>query len=143
VAPIRVVLGEPPAELRAALGLVPLADQGLIVVGEPIGELEILLSAAEADVVVLGMAGDELPPVAERLLDEYPRIAVLAIAAGGTRGLLYRLRPQLTEIGAITPAGLAAAIRRAADPAFVDPAVRSPAGPSPAGPGPDGPGPAG
>jgi hypothetical protein len=79
-------------------------------------EIETLLLAGEleADVVVVGMSGGVLPPIAERLVDEYPDISVLAVDLERNEGLIYRLRPQVTWIAGMTPAGLSAAIRLAA-----------------------------
>jgi len=110
VQPIRILLVEPPPGLGAVLA----GEPDLSVIGKPRGEVDVLLQAALADVVVLGAPGAQTPAVAERLLDEYPSIAVFAIDGDGGHGRLHRLRPQVTELGEVTPAGLVVAIRRAA-----------------------------
>ena len=89
-------------------------EPDLTVIGNPRSEVDVLLQAALADVVLLGASGAESPPVAERLLDEYPSIAVFAIDGDGGHQRLHRLRPQVTSLGEVTTAGLLLAIRRAA-----------------------------
>lgn len=84
----------------------------LTVVGETSGEVDLLLSAERADVVILG-ASRGLPCAAERLLDEYPRLGVIAIDIEAARGRLYRLGPHVTQLDRVTPAELATAIRLA------------------------------
>jgi hypothetical protein len=54
--------------------------------------------------------------VAERLVDENPRIGLLAMDLDRARGWVYQLRPQLTQIDSVTTAELADAIRCAANP---------------------------
>jgi len=110
VQPIRILLVEPPPGLGAVLA----GEPDLTVIGEPHDEVDVLLQAAEADVVILRAAGTATVATAERLLDEYPGIAVFAIDGDGVRGRLHRLRPQVTELGEVTPAGLVVAIRHAA-----------------------------
>ena len=111
---IRILLTEAAPELRAVVHEM-LADQSdLIVIGNVSGEMDVLLQAGKADVVVVGMIGAALPPVAERLVDEYPRIGVLALDIGHEQGLLYQLRPHVDVITALTPLGLVTAIRQAA-----------------------------
>ena len=82
----------------------------LVVVGESGGEMDLLLKAERADVVILGPAA-VLPGAAERLLDEYPRLAVIAVDDRSARGWLYRLGLYVTQLDRVTPAGLATAIR--------------------------------
>lgn len=112
--PIRILLAETTAALRAAVRSALVGQPDLIVVGDTSGEVEVLLQALQADIVIIGMSGVALPAVAERLVDEYPRIGVLAVDIDGQQGLLYQLRPQLARIDEVTPAVLVAAIRRVA-----------------------------
>jgi DNA-binding NarL/FixJ family response regulator len=112
--PIRVLLAETVARLRAEVRDALAGQPDLIVVGDASDEVEVLLQAERADVVIVGMSGTTLPSTAERLIDEYPRIGVIAIDIDREQGLLYQLRPQLSRIAELTPAGLAAAIRRVA-----------------------------
>jgi hypothetical protein len=111
---IRIILALTPEGLRAAVA-VALADApDIFVVADASDEVTALIDAGLADVAIVGMTGGELPAVAERLLDEHPGIAVLAVDIEGEQGLLYQLRPELTPIDAVTPVALVAAIRRAA-----------------------------
>lgn len=111
---IRILLAEAVPQLRAVLHETLAGQADLIVVGDVSGELDVLLRAGQTDVVIVGMTGATLPAVAERLVDEYPRIGVLALDMGHEQGLLYQLWPQLRAIATLTPNGLAAAIRQAA-----------------------------
>lgn len=112
---IRILLGEAPAGLHAAVRTAVVNHPDLVLVGAASGEVEVLLRAEHADVVIIGMSGATLSPMAERLLGEYPRIGVVAVDIDQDQGFLYRLRPQLARIGNVTPAGLVAAIRTAAN----------------------------
>lgn len=112
--PIRILLAETADGLRAVVNHALAGQPDLIVVGSANGEVEVLLQAERVDVVIVGMSGTALPSVAERLVDEYPRIGVLAIDVDRAQGLLYQLRPQLAQIAELTPAVLTAAIRQAA-----------------------------
>jgi DNA-binding NarL/FixJ family response regulator len=111
---IRILLAEAAAGLQTMVHNALAGRPDLVVIGDASDEVDVLLQAAGADVVIIGMSSTTLPSVAERLLEEYPRLGVLAIDVDRERGLLYQLRPQLTEFVQLTPAILAAAIRRAA-----------------------------
>ena len=110
---IRILLVEVMAGLRALIRSALAGEPDFVVVGEARDEVEALLQAGRADVFIMGMSGTTLPPVAERIVDEYPWAGVLAVDLDRGQGLLYRLRPQLSQISDLTPTGLAAAIRRA------------------------------
>jgi DNA-binding NarL/FixJ family response regulator len=112
VQPIRVLLAEPPTSLRTVVRDAVGGQPDLVVVGESRGEVDLLLRAAVADVVIV-RTDTCVSAVAERLLDEYPRIAVLAVDVGAARGRLYRLGPHVTDFDRVTPAGLVSAIRLA------------------------------
>jgi hypothetical protein len=90
----------------------------LTVVGSAHGEVKVLLQAGrfEANVVIVEIAGKEVPAVAERLVDEYRDIGVLAVDTNHKQALLYRLRLGYSWVHELTPAVLAGAIRRAANP---------------------------
>ncbi|MET9272059.1 hypothetical protein [Kribbella sp. NPDC003557] len=68
------VVGESELELEPAFGT----------------ELELMLAVAELepDLVVVSMSGRVVPPLAERLLDEYPRLMVLALDVDHSEGLV-------------------------------------------------------
>ena len=80
--------------------------------------MAVLLQAGQvdADVVVLGIRCDALPPLAERLVDEYPEVGVLAVDIDHARALIHRRCPSTEWIPDFTTADLAEAIRRAAAP---------------------------
>ena len=63
-----------------------------------------------------GPIASVLVGMAERLVDENPRIGLLAMDLDRARGWVYQLRPQLTQIDSVTTAELADAIRCAANP---------------------------
>jgi hypothetical protein len=117
VSPIRILLAGVPVGLPAAVHAAVAGESDLLVVGETSGEVETLLETgrAGADVVIVGMSNAALPPIAERLIDEYPRIGVLAVDLDRDEGVLYRLRPQSAWIGDIRVTGLAVVVRRAAE----------------------------
>lgn len=112
---IRIALADSPDRLRHAVRRVLVNEPDLVVVAEADGDVAVLLVAGRADVVIVGMTGGEPPTIAERLVDEYPDIGVLAVDMDRREGLLYRLRPELTSIDVLTPESLVAAIRRAAE----------------------------
>lgn len=111
---IRVLLAAKAVELRAVVADALIGQPDLAVIRDVGDEVEVLLHAEQADVVIVGMSGSTLPGVVERLVDEYPRIGVLALDIERGRGLLYQLRPQLDQITGLTPGELTAAIRQAA-----------------------------
>jgi DNA-binding NarL/FixJ family response regulator len=112
VRPVRIVLDQPQTRVRAVVGEALAGQPDLMIVGETSGEVDLLLSAEQADVVILGSNVD-LPCAAERLFDEYPKLGVIALDVEAARGRLYWLGPVVTQLDPVTPAGLAAAIRLA------------------------------
>jgi DNA-binding transcriptional LysR family regulator len=112
---IRVVLAELPDELRAIVQQSIAAEPDLVVVADVADEVSVLLEARRADVVIVSMRDAELPAIAERLVDEYARIGVLAVDPEHEQGLLYQLRPKLVAIDAVNPGSLVAAVRQAAE----------------------------
>lgn len=110
---IRLLLADLPAtlahEVESALAGAP--DVG--VVGAGLAEVDLLIRAADADVVLVEAVGSQLPGVAERLVDEYPGLGVLGLDERH-RGLICRLSPRLEVVDAAAPEDLVAAIRRAA-----------------------------
>jgi DNA-binding NarL/FixJ family response regulator len=112
---IRIVLAEPPDELRDALLQALAHEPDIAIVADASGDFSVLLEAAHADVVIVGMRQSRLPAIAEHLVDEYPLIGVLAVDIDQGQGLLYQLRPKLTPIDAVNAGSLVSAIRRAAE----------------------------
>ena len=84
-------------------------------VGDKSG-LAAAVSESGADVVVVGCEEDELAEIGDHLFQKYPRLTVLAVAAGGRRAFLYELQPQTTPLGEISPQLLVDSIRKAARP---------------------------
>jgi DNA-binding NarL/FixJ family response regulator len=112
---IRIAVAAAPEELHPLVQRGLAGDPGLSVVAVASGEVALLLEAARADVVVVGMHRGELPAVAERLLDEYPHVGVVCVDVGSGRGAVYRLRPDVAEMADVSPTSIAAAIRSAAE----------------------------
>lgn len=112
----RILVTARPAGLRAAVHTATSGAADLVAVDVDGGEVELLLRAGypDAGLVVVAMTGRTLPPLAERLLDEYPRLAVLAVDLGRGEGLLHRMCPATTLLQDLAGDGLAAVLRRAA-----------------------------
>lgn len=112
---IRVLVANRPAGLAAAVCNAIGEEPDLEVVEVDGGEIDLLLCSGEmdADVVVVGTQG-AVPGVAERLVDEYPQVGVVAVDLRRGNGLLYRLRPEAVPLPELLPDGLAAAVRIAA-----------------------------
>lgn len=112
---VRIALAEMPAELYRLVeqGLAGQPDLTLVAVAA--GEVELMLEAAQADVVVVPMRRGEIPAVAERLIDEYPNVGVVCVNLDAGRGVVFRLRPDLAPIEEVSPEAIAAAIRSAAE----------------------------
>jgi len=63
-----------------------------------------------ADVVIVG--GHD-PTVVAELLEQQPRVKVLAVTADARTSWLYALRPERVQIGCLSADSLVAAVRRA------------------------------
>jgi hypothetical protein len=94
-------------------GLADQPDLGLLALAS--SEVGLLLEATRADVVVVAMRHGEMPAVAERLLDEDPRVGIVGVDIKAGSGAVYRLRPSLAAIPEVTPSAIVAAIRCAAE----------------------------
>jgi AmiR/NasT family two-component response regulator len=116
VAPTRILVADQPTPLRAAVHNAITGEPDFELVEISGSEMELLLVVAEAnaDLVVVAMTARTLPPLAERLLDENPRLAVLAVDLDRAEGLLHRVRPDTTLIQDLSADGLTAVLRRAA-----------------------------
>ena len=105
--PIRVVLADLAEPLRDGLERVLAQNTDLTVTS--VGDhLEVLLAVGEvqADVVVLGMRGGEVPGIATHLVEEYPHLRILTIRADARRVRVYELLRRLVQIGEVSPGGL-------------------------------------
>jgi hypothetical protein len=112
---VRIAVAAVPEELHRLVVQGLAGEPDLTVVAVASGEVGLLLEAARADVVVVAMHRGALPPVVERLLDEYPHVGVVGIDVEGGRGAVYRLRPDFTSMDDVSPGAIAAAIRSAAE----------------------------
>ena len=89
-------------------------DMAVVGTASSFGELLDLAHAADPDVVVVGLAGAELPREGLQLLFERPHVSVLGIEAHEGRAWLYELRPEQIEIGEVSPDEVVDTIRLAA-----------------------------
>ena len=71
------------------------------------------VAKAKPDVVVLG---EDDPPLVAALLEQSPRLKVLAVVEEGQDSWLYGLSPERTRLGALSPSRLVGAVQRAARP---------------------------
>ncbi len=91
-------------------------DPTLEIVGEVPWSLDIAAAAQsaaqslDAEVVVAGSAASDAPTI-EKLLEVRPRARVLTIADDGAQGVLYRLAPEATTLGELSPERLLEAMR--------------------------------
>jgi DNA-binding NarL/FixJ family response regulator len=77
------------------------------------GGLPRKVARTRPDVVLLGM---DDPPLAAALLEESPRLKVLSVDEESRDSWLYRLNPERTSLGSLTPDGLVRIVRRAVGP---------------------------
>src|SRR4051794_29024846 len=95
--PIRILIGDWSDRLHSAVRSAVADQPDMVTLADGHSELDVMLHAEAADVVVLSMSGDQLPAAAHRLLDEYPAIGVIAIDVDRHHGLILQLRAQATE----------------------------------------------
>jgi DNA-binding NarL/FixJ family response regulator len=113
---IRVLLAGLPRMLRDIVATV-LASQADIVVVGTVPEMEDLAHAtglSNANIIVLGLEGAELPAACTELLCAHPSVTVLGVTGDGRQAIRLRMRPERAEIGEVSPQGLVDAIRAAA-----------------------------
>jgi hypothetical protein len=115
----RVILVGLPRLLEEIVAAAIVAEDDLVLTGSvrhparlPNGS-----SSVDADVVITGEHDAE---AAVAFLHRYPRLKVLALARDGESSSLYELRPVLLPLGQLSPAGLVAALRRAAAPVYAN-----------------------
>jgi 3-dehydroquinate synthase class II len=111
---LRILVADTSEALRAVVRHAVADQPDLVTIENGVGDVEFMLNAEDADVVVVGMAGEDFPAIAERLLDEYCNIGVVAIDTDRNHGVILRLRPQHVVISELSPPTLGAAIRMAA-----------------------------
>ncbi|GGL04311.1 hypothetical protein [Streptomyces flaveus] len=113
MADIRVVLIDMPQLLRQILQDVIDASPGMTVVRAHPRRVP-LVEAVDRDaaqVVVFGQESLQLAPECRELLEQRPRVQVLAVSRDGVRTTLYGLRPHRELLGELEPEQLADAIR--------------------------------
>ncbi len=90
-------------------------EGGIDIVGDlrSLNELPEAVQRADAEVVVCGLPGAALPGLFEEVLTKHPRATVVAIEADGRHSALYRLRPQRSPLGELSPRQLLDVIRAA------------------------------
>jgi len=117
VASIVVLLAQLPPAVRETLKEVFTGQADMRVVVAENGPVEVLVAAGQtgAGVVILGMDDDdELPGIASHLLDQYPRLTILAVGADSGQVFLYQLRPQLVPLGELDSRQLLQVVRTTA-----------------------------
>jgi len=116
VASIVVLLAQLPPAVRETLKEVFTGQADMRVVVAENGPVEVLVAAGQtgAGVVILGMDDDELPGIASHLLDQYPRLTILAVGADSRHVFLYQLRPQLVPLGELDSRQLLQVVRTTA-----------------------------
>jgi DNA-binding NarL/FixJ family response regulator len=78
------------------------------------GSQDSIVAAArriKAHVVIVGEAPRRLAQLFDRLLEEQPQTRVLSLQGNGRQAFLYRLSPELLELGELSPQTLIGAIR--------------------------------
>ncbi len=112
--PIRILIADPSETLHALVHRA-IADQpDLVTIENGHTEVDVILRAEAADAVIVAMAGEQVPAIVDRLIDEYADIGVVAINIDRNKGVVFRPRPQPVEIGELSPPALGAAIRMSA-----------------------------
>ena len=112
---VRILIGVLPASLHTVVTEAVRSQADMTVVGAAAQHTEMLLQAGSLhpDLVLLAMAGDELPGIVSHLFDQYPHLAILAVAADGREGLLCTLQPHVARLPTATPEALVRTIRTA------------------------------
>jgi hypothetical protein len=113
--PTRILLVALPRILEEIVSDILSSERGLEVVDtfRKVDSLPRKVARARPDVVVLGR---DDPPLAAALLEQSPRLKVLAVVGGGQDSWLYDLIPERTRLGALSPSRLVGAVQRADPP---------------------------
>jgi DNA-binding NarL/FixJ family response regulator len=113
---IRVLIRDAPTMLRDILEQAISSEPDMEVIPEPVVSPPTEEQLQSPDVVVVGMSDAQPAEGARALLDRWPHSHVLVITARGHRVLQYQLLPRGVDLGEMSPAQLAEAIRAAARP---------------------------
>jgi DNA-binding NarL/FixJ family response regulator len=111
----RVLLVEMPHMLRDIVKTIVEREGDMEVVGDLGDQKRVIATALDrrADFVIAGLESGELPEVFEELVSLDPEVEVLAVARDGRHSFLYKLEPQLKELGELSPELLLETIRSA------------------------------
>jgi hypothetical protein len=109
----RVILVGLPRLLEEIVAAAIVAEDDLVLIGSFGAASNFSNGSLEADVAV---TGEHVADAVTALLRQAPRIKILSLASDGKSAWLYELQPVLLPLGELSPAGLVAALRRAAHP---------------------------
>ena len=85
------------------------SDDALTLAGELTGGSELTAALERTDAGAIVWLADDARPM-ELLLDR-PRLRIVTVQDDGRTGCLWEMRPQLRELGALSPERLVAALR--------------------------------
>jgi DNA-binding NarL/FixJ family response regulator len=111
--PIQILLVDLPGLVRDMVAAAVEREPDMLVVGEVAEGDDIGASAAlhDAEVVIVGLAGTELPQAAQELFERRGRLKVIGIADPSCVAYIYRPRTERIEYGHASPHELTSAIR--------------------------------
>jgi DNA-binding NarL/FixJ family response regulator len=113
---IRVLIRDAPTMLRDMLEQAISSEPDMEVIPEPAVPPPARNQLQVPDVVVVGTSDSEPAEGARELLARWPHSHVLIITSRGHRVLRYELLPRSVDLGEMSPAQLAEAIRAAVRP---------------------------
>jgi hypothetical protein len=108
----RIVLIDLGPDLASRLRSASADIDDLVVVGEEAEEVPLLVRADGADVVIIGRADETAAAMAERLIDENPALAVVALDRPAERARIHRLLPSVEDVVVSDAATLVDVVRR-------------------------------
>jgi hypothetical protein len=108
----RIVLIDLGPDLASWLRAASADIDDLVVVGEEAEEVPLLVRADEADVVIIGRSDEAAVAMAERLIDENPALAVVALDPPAGRARIHRLRLSVEDVTVGDAAELVDVVRR-------------------------------
>ena len=113
---IRILLGDLSIEMRARIEEAVRDQPDIAILATGTTDIDVLLRAGEAGIQVAILAGrrEDVPALAERLVDEYPEIRVIIVDPANDSGTSYKLHPHLVNLGKITTDTIVDVIRRLA-----------------------------
>jgi hypothetical protein len=113
-ATLRVAALDLPTMLHDIIAALVEAQPDMELIGTPPGlDLASWVRQAGVDVLIVQMKSDGVPEGLAGAVREQAHVTVLGVTARGDRAVLYRLAPQVIELGEVSPEGLLAATRTA------------------------------